>query len=172
MFRVREDGTLHVSGRTFGYILTDEVFSNFHLRLDFRWGTAKWAPRLELKRDSGILYHVAPDLPDQVWPPSVECQIQETDTGDFWLIGGETIEVDGVRNEPGNFVNIPKKHLVERPHGEWNRVEVIAYEGSCTHLVNGVVVNHGEGASVTSGRILVQSEGAEVSFRDIELKNL
>ena len=34
---------------------------------------------------------------------------------------------------------------------------------------NGEVVNKGTGASVTKGRIVLQSEGAEIEFRKVEL---
>jgi len=42
---------------------------------------------------------------------------------------------------------------------------VIAQNGKCTHIVNGVVVNEGTEASLRSGRILIQSEGAEIYYR-------
>jgi hypothetical protein len=36
----------------------------------------------------------------------------------------------------------------EKYYGEWNTVEVISFKGKCVHIVNGVVVNVGEDASV------------------------
>lgn len=51
-------------------------------------------------------------------------------------------------------------------------IEVIAKDGRCTHIVNGVVVNEAEKVSLRSGRILLQSEGAETYYRKIELKEL
>ena len=56
--------------------------------------------------------------------------------------------------------------------GEWNTVEVICDGGKITNVVNGVVVNEGTDASVTKGRILLQSEGAEVFYRRVDLKPL
>jgi hypothetical protein len=61
---------------------------------------------------------------------------------------------------------------VESPYGEWTRLEVIADGGSVTNVVNGTVVNQGSRSSLTSGRILIQSEGAEIYFRRIELQPL
>jgi hypothetical protein len=58
---------------------------------------------------------------------------------------------------------------VEKPTGEWNRSEVIADGDSLTNLVNGVVVNHGTKSSHTAGKIQLQSEGAEIYFRRVEL---
>ena len=59
---------------------------------------------------------------------------------------------------------------VESPLGEWTRLEVIANGDRITTLVNGTVVNQGTGSSLTEGKILIQSEGAETYVRRIELK--
>lgn len=61
---------------------------------------------------------------------------------------------------------------LDKPVGEWNRLEVICDGDSITNIVNGVVVNYGTGASQTEGKIQVQSEGAEILFRRIELRPL
>ncbi len=61
---------------------------------------------------------------------------------------------------------------VESPYGEWTRLEVIADGDRVTNVVNGKVVNEGTRASLTEGRILVQSEGAEIYFRRIDLEPL
>jgi hypothetical protein len=59
---------------------------------------------------------------------------------------------------------------VESPYGEWTRLEVIADGDRVTNVVNGKVVNEGTRSSLTEGRILVQSEGAEIYFRRIDLE--
>lgn len=61
---------------------------------------------------------------------------------------------------------------VESPLGGWTRMEVIADGDKLTTLVNGQVVNEGDRASLTEGRIMIQSEGAEVYFRKIDLEPL
>src|SRR5262249_26782573 len=61
------------------------------------------------------------------------------------------------------------KHDVEKLVGEWNRLECICAGDSITNILNGTVVNAGVNASLTKGKILFQSEGAEVLFRKIEL---
>jgi hypothetical protein len=60
----------------------------------------------------------------------------------------------------------------EKPLGEWNVVEVICDGDTITNIVNGVVVNKATRASVTRGKIILQSEGAEVFFRNITLTPL
>ncbi|MEO6316039.1 MAG: DUF1080 domain-containing protein [Chitinophagaceae bacterium] len=168
-----EDGILHISGKEFGYICTDKEYNNFHLVVECRWGTKKWPPRDAdtTKRDNGILYFVQLKK-DTVWPKSIECQIQETDIGDFWMIDSATIVVDGMRTVPKNFASSKKKLDAEKPVGEWNRVEVIADHGKLTHIVNGKVVNEATDASLTNGRIIIQSEGAEIYYRKIALSVL
>lgn len=61
---------------------------------------------------------------------------------------------------------------VESPYGAWTRLEVIADGDRVTNVVNGKVVNEGSRSSLTEGRILVQSEGAEIYFRRIDLEPL
>lgn len=62
------------------------------------------------------------------------------------------------------------KQDVESPFGEWTRVEVICDGDSITNIVNGKVVNHGTKSSLTRGKIIFQSEGAELFFRKIEVR--
>lgn len=59
---------------------------------------------------------------------------------------------------------------VESPYGEWTRLEVIAQGDRITNVVNGKVVAEATRASQTEGKIIIQSEGAEVFFRRIELQ--
>ena len=169
-----EDGVLHISGKEFGYICTEKVYGNFHLIAEFKWGQKKYPPRDAdtTKRDNGILYYVPLDAKDFVWPKGIECQIQEGDVGDFWMIDSATIVIDGKRTEPKNFCRAVKKKDAEKKSGEWNTVEVIAKNGKITHIVNGVVVNECEGASLNEGKIIIQSEGAEIYFRKIEIAGL
>lgn len=61
---------------------------------------------------------------------------------------------------------------VESPWGEWTRMEVIAQGDHLTYLVNGKKVNEAAAASLASGRIIIQSEGAEIYFRRIDLEPL
>ena len=170
-FRI-EDESLHVNGRQVGYIITEAAYTNYHLKVDFKWGEKRWPPRENTKRDAGVCYHIAPDAPDKIWQKCIEYQVQEGDAGDFWLIGNTTIEVDGKPNEPEGYARIPKKKDAEYPNGRWNTLEIISYNGKCIHVLNGEVVNYGENASIRSGRILLQSEFAEVFYKNIVIRAL
>ncbi len=61
---------------------------------------------------------------------------------------------------------------VEKPVGEWNRIEVICDGGSLIYFLNGEKVVELQDCSVTEGKLLFQSEGAELFFRKIELHPL
>ena len=165
-----KDGLLHITGQEFGYIVTDKKFNDFHLIVEFKWGEKKYPPRENRVRDNGILYCVVDS--DRVWPRSIECQIQEGDCGDFWLIDSVTVVIDGARTQATKNTRITKKKDNEKPSGDWNRLEIIVKAGKCTHIMNGVVVNEGTEASLRTGRILIQSEGAEIFYRKIELEEL
>ena len=61
---------------------------------------------------------------------------------------------------------------VESPHGQWNRLEVICDGPTITTILNGVVVNRGTEARPAEGKIQLQSEGAEIFFRKVEVRPL
>ena len=94
VFRV-ERGIIHISGKEFGYIITKQEFANYYLRAEFKWGEGTYAPRQGKARDSGILYNVRG--PQKVWPTSIEFQILEGGTGDFWLTDGAALTANGTR---------------------------------------------------------------------------
>lgn len=86
-----ENGALHMykdapdgSPQPSGYIVTDKEYSNYHLRLEYKWGDKHFQPRLKTRRDAGIMYHVVGK--DGVWPCCIECQIQENDVGDIFTV--------------------------------------------------------------------------------------
>ena len=192
-----ENGTLHVLGvenkgeREFGYLATERSYQNYHLRLEFRWGTKRFAPRADKKRDSGVIYHVTGR--DQVWPQGVEYQIQEGDTGDFWLLGGttltttvESVQPDEPRYEQnglpytsrrGDFVRIIKDGTFESS-SDWNTVDIIVRGDTATHKINGQANNRAyslhapNGAALTEGKIMLQAEGAEIFYRNIQIRPL
>ena len=61
---------------------------------------------------------------------------------------------------------------------DWNTVEVIVKDNTATHIVNGKTVAHmtsittKDGKPATEGRIALQSEAAEMWYRNIEIKML
>jgi hypothetical protein len=64
------------------------------------------------------------------------------------------------------------KQDVESAGNGWTRVEVICDGDKITNIVNGHVVNEGTKSTLTKGKIIFQSEGAELYFRKIEVTPL
>ena len=198
---VSEEGlpAIRISGEVFGILVTEEVFENYHLALEFKWGQEKYPPRKNNKRDSGILYHSVgkEGAWGGVWMRSLECQVQEGDCGDY--ISVDTVLADihaGYDVESRWFFHSPDSALqtfspaqsychkssdYENPSGEWNTMEIYAVGGESLHVVNGKVNNHifnsrqikeGETVPLTSGKIQLQSEGAEVFYRNIRIRQI
>jgi hypothetical protein len=166
-----ENGAIHVLGKEFGYLASDKSYGNFHLVLEFKWGTKKFPPREQEKRDAGVLYRVQKNG-DKIWPKCIEFQIQEGDVGDIWLVDSTAINVNGATTPKLPYYRVQKFKDNEKPNGEWNKVEVIAKDGKVTHISNGVVVNEGTGLEILEGKILLQSEGAEIYYRNIRIAEL
>ena len=61
---------------------------------------------------------------------------------------------------------------VEKPAGQWNRMEVICDGDTITCILNETVVNAGTRASPASGKIQFESEGSEIFFRKVEIRPL
>ncbi|MCB9383119.1 MAG: DUF1080 domain-containing protein [Bryobacterales bacterium] len=174
------DGTVRSSGEEFGYIITKKEYGDYYLRMEFKWGGPTYEPRKDKARDSGILYHVYGE--NKVWPSSIEYQFIEGGTGDILVVNGPEMTVKGERKSKGRFDRFGKgewKDVVdyrdpngdpEKPHGEWNVVEMISDGDHVKYWLNGIVVNEGTESTVTKGKILFQSEGAEVFFRKIVLR--
>ena len=61
---------------------------------------------------------------------------------------------------------------VESPGLEWTHIEAIVSGNRLQYFVNGKLVNEGTDSSFTDGKIMIQSEGAEIYFRRIDLEPL
>ena len=177
VFRLRDDGSLHVTGEHVGYLATRDAFADYHLVAHFRWGEKTWDGK-NRGRDSGVFFHFAGE--DRIFPRSLECQLLEGATGDLCLIGGAAFtrgkesKRGGTFERPGkrpwkNELGFRGADEVERPHGEWNKLEIICRGDEVTLRVNGRELHHGSGARPASGRIYLQSYSAELFFRDLTL---
>jgi hypothetical protein len=58
---------------------------------------------------------------------------------------------------------------VESANLGWTHIEAVVDGGNLTYYVNGILVNAATDSSFTDGRIMIQSEGAEIYFRRLEL---
>ena len=153
-----EDGVLVCTGKPRGYLYTKDKYDNFILRLKWRFDPAKGAG------NSGVLLRATGE--HKTWPRSIEAQLHSGNAGDFWNIGEVPMQTDKSRQRRRNT---KKSHGNEKPLGQWNDYEIIV-DGPWVRLsVNGEVLNEAWGCEVIPGHIGLQSEGAEIHFRDIEL---
>lgn len=64
------------------------------------------------------------------------------------------------------------RNNIEKPNGQWNRIEVVADGDRVSYFLNGTLVNEASNVIPAKGRIQLQSEGAEIFFRRVELTAL
>jgi len=207
---VVREGNVHMYADTpedqrgdFGVIVTDGTYSRFHLDFEYAWGPKKFDPRKDMLRDAGLLYHIAD--PNQrifgIWPVSMECQIQEGDTGDLVFLKVRALSWlhPDVKNAPqgqGEAGLLPEhggtpalcaqkqnfyvgRYPVHDTLDGWNRVEAIVHGSeSAVHVINGQVrsrvfhIADDNQKPLASGHIALQLEGAEILYRNIRIREL
>jgi hypothetical protein len=163
-----KDGELICTGQPFGYILTEKEYSDYKLEVEWKWTEGE----VKGRRNSGVFVHVAGK--DKIWPSGVEAQLFSGSAGDIWLVDFK-LEVDKSRRDPKNarhYYRIDKDTPVEKPIGQWNKYEITCKGDMITLVVNGKKANEGTKAERTKGKILLQSEGAPIHFRNIKLTPL
>lgn len=154
-----KDGMIICKGNPAGYIRTTADYTNYVLKLEWRF-----SPVTKQAGNSGVLLRV--QAPDKVWPKSVEAQLQSANAGDFWNIDEFAMKTAPERL---NGRNTKKTHFAERPLGEWNEYEIIVDHAKITLNVNGETLNEAWDVGELPGKIALQSEGAEIHFRNIRL---
>jgi Domain of Unknown Function (DUF1080) len=145
-----ESEAIHCDGSVDGYLATNDEHSDYTLTVEWRWGD-----RATSGRNSGVLVHATG--PDLLWPRSIESQLLEGHAGEIIPIG-MTLTLDPLATP-----------AVEKPIGEWNHMEITCREDTVRVVVNGAVTRAASRAEVRRGRILLQSEGAEIWFRRVEI---
>jgi hypothetical protein len=177
------NGILRISGQERGYLATKRIYSDYRLVAEFKWGAATWGARKDRTRNSGLCIHGV-GL-DKVWMKSIEVQIAEGQTGDVVVLDGAKLTADGVTKvrsydtfkRPGGSILEDKlgfraKDDLEKPHGEWNTIEIISQGSILKVKINDKVVLNAIGAWPNAGRILLQSNGAEIFFRRLDVHSL
>jgi len=174
-----------------GYLCTEKTYGDFEIRFEYKWGTKRWAPRATQVRDSGCHYLLTG--PDHVWASCVECQVEEGDTGDAYLLNNGYKAETTVKSAtdsaktfmPASAGGVPYTmtggRLIHSERADsatdWNTVQVIVKGNSSTQIVNGKTVMQlnniclkSDGTPVKEGRIAFQSEAAEMFYRKIEIR--
>ncbi|NOR76354.1 MAG: DUF1080 domain-containing protein [Draconibacterium sp.] len=134
------------------------------------------------------------------WMLSQEFQIMEGHMGDYWNQANSAIDIKAfipeyimnpIADKSQSFLPIGEGEKIpgfclrsanyENNYGEWNTIELICFEDKSIHIVNGNVVmilrnsryvDEGEIIPMTKGKIQLQSEAAEVYYKNIEIRNL
>ena len=152
-----------VKGETWGSLVNKADLRDYHLRLQFKWGTKRYAPRLREAQNNGLLYHThgEPGAVFGTWSPSVEFEIMRGSTGMVVMVGkqlrGRTDvvtdpsliapqlryrlggrEVDMINGTP--TWNVEAATDAERPTGQWNTLDLYVVGDRAVHIVNGVPV--------------------------------
>lgn len=154
------DGILVCNGQPIGYLQTDLQFENYELVVEWRFDPKKGAG------NSGVLLRIKGE--DNVWPNSIEAQLHSRNAGDIWNIGGFPMKA---AQERTNGRRTTKAHETnEKPLGEWNRYRIRLDRGNLTLEVNGLVQNEAAECEQIPGRIGLQSEGAAIEFKTVELR--
>ena len=163
-----EEGIIVCEGSVNGYLITEKDYDNYVLKVEWRWG--KKGPA-KGKRNSGVFVHV--HGPDKIWPKAIEAQLMADHAGDFWLVDNFKLKVDPSRQDPKISRHYYRmKDGVEKDIGEWNQYEITCKGDTIKLKINNQVVNEGTEAEASKGKILLQSEGAEIHFRNVMLKAL
>ncbi|HOO85426.1 MAG TPA: DUF1080 domain-containing protein [Prolixibacteraceae bacterium] len=191
---INGDKLIRISGETNGSLATKQSFENYHLRMVFRWGE-----QVSSKRNSGLLYHSFGDFGAAfgVWMTNIEFQMMHKNLGDTYLMLNTTCETNAL-NDGKNYIynsnakpvqfgqhaagsSIKKSDDNENPLGEWNTLDLYCFGTTSVHVVNGnaVMVNNntgtyidGEIVPLSSGKIQIQSEGAELFIKSVEIKSI
>jgi hypothetical protein len=167
------NGLLVSLGTPGGHLITDATYSDYVITAEYRFSASPG--------NCGILVHASkPRRLYDMFPQSMEVQMQSGDAGDFWCIGEDIIVPDmearrGPRDSWGVDGNKNRriKNLTdnsEHPLGQWNTMVIQCLGDTVKVWVNGDLVNYGYNATARSGQIAVQAEGSEVEFRKLELR--
>ena len=171
------DNLLICSGHPIGVMRTVKQYENFVLHIEWM--------HMEAGGNSGVFAwsNAQPD-PQTRLPNGVEIQMLELDwpnlnkvngvTPPIAYVHGELFGVGGVKTTPDNPRGDRSKSIENRckGKGEWNTYDVVAVDGVIKLSVNGKVVNGISHATQKKGYLCLESEGAEIHFRNIRIMEL
>lgn len=169
------NGLLVSLGTPGGHLITDKVYQNYRLEVEYRFASTPG--------NCGVLVYASkPRALYDMFPQSIEVQMENKNAGDFWCIMEDiTVPDMEARRGPkdkwgiseGKNRRIPNlTDNSEKPVGEWNKMIIECKGREIRVWVNGDMVNYGYNCTADKGQIALQAEGSEVEFRKIELTPL
>ena len=193
------ENVIRISGEGWGGIISHKEYENYHLQLQFKWGALSWGQKKGKKKDSGLLYHSVGKYGADygAWMRGQEFQIEEGNTGDYWGCAGGIADIPANKRSETDFIYDPTGQLLpfsqqskqgrhcikqgdaENPSGQWNTLDLYCHGDTSMHFVNGklmMVLYHnrqlenGQELPLAKGKIQLQSEGAELFYRQIRIQ--
>ena len=160
------------TGKPLGYLATEAEYADYTLTVEYRY------PAGTEKANSGVLIHCGKT--NRQWPLSIEVQMRAGRAGDLLpnpddagklpMCGLDPARLDPMDKSKRRFMRSePAGREAEKPVGEWNTLVVVCRGGDLRVTLNGANVNAATGGELVRGRIALQSEGAAVEFRRVEL---
>jgi len=157
------DGTIICTGIPTGVLRTEKQYENFILELD--WMHLKQGGNAGVFVFSGAL-----PICGQPFTKAVECQVLDGNHGDVFAIQGATFVPD--RPHPRGWMRCLPSESRANPAGQWNHYRIECQDGRVSLAVNGKVVSGGTKCNPRKGYIVLESEGSEVHFKNIRIKEL
>ncbi|WP_149275779.1 3-keto-disaccharide hydrolase [Pareuzebyella sediminis] len=172
-----ENDLLICKGTPIGVMRSEKLYENFILTVEWR--------HMEAGGNSGVfVWSDAKPDPKSRLPGGVEVQMLELD----WVnqnirdgkkppiayVHGELFGVGGVETVPDNPRGTRSKSIENRAKGKgiWNSYQVICVDGTIKLSVNGKFVNGISKSTIKKGYLCLESEGAEIHFRNFRLIEL
>jgi hypothetical protein len=172
-----KDGLLICSGHPIGVMRSDKEYENFVLHIEWM--------HIEPGGNSGVfIWSDAVPQPESRLPNGIEVQMLELDwpklhakdgvVPPIAYVHGELFGVGGVKIVPDNPRGERSMSIENRAKGrdEWNTYDVVAVDGVVKLAVNGVFVNGVSHSTRKKGYLCLESEGAEIHFRNIRVLEL
>ena len=173
-----KDGLLVCTGHPIGVMRSEEQFENFVLHIEWR--------HMEPGGNSGVFAWSGGTVPEgRRLPKGMEIQMLELqwpflnpdkdgNPRPIAYVHGELFGAGGLTTTPDNPRGTRSKSIENRCKGagEWNVYDVVCVDGVVKLSVNGKFVNGVRNASVKKGYLCLESEGAEIHFRNIQIMEL
>ncbi|MBT8045292.1 MAG: DUF1080 domain-containing protein [Verrucomicrobiae bacterium] len=174
-----KDGILICHGQPIGVMRTDKQYENYILHIEWK--------HIEPGGNSGVFVWSNPTAAKgSPFPKGVEVQMLELDwpkihadkrTGKprpIEFVHGEVWGIKGLHTTPDNPRGVRSSSIENRckPRGQWNVYDVVCVDGVIKLSVNGKFVNGISKATQKKGYICLESEGAEIHFRNIRILEL
>jgi hypothetical protein len=160
-----KDGVIVCTGKPNGFGYTEKSYKNYVIRYDWQYIQPPEGQKSSF--NSGLLLHIqdpATPVAGGIWPRCVEAQGALKDHGRLYFVGSKKVG-DAKYDQQA-------KDKATKPIGEWNTTEATCKaDGAIVVNINGAEVASGK-SDLTEGHIGFQSEGAEIHFRNIQIKEL